>query len=275
MDGMLEAIRRHKVAFLVAVGVVMVATVVMVTVMSADPEKGTGPGDAPAEPAAAIEEAAPAQLDARQQSVSDILTGCRWGGGAGSGRLEIGDGTITEIEAVRGGTDERETTWRMGEVSMAELPSSLPDSDSLTSFVIYDADGEAHVAYLVTHIESSADGSQGYQVYQLASDAFAGADYYTTAGVAEDLEVEGLDRGAVERLGGDEDAVEAALRDYAMSHDTSCYLCRWDETLLIDYGAGTVAAGFDLISNANTDEPASSVTLTFSEPDGTLEVTPS
>lgn len=287
MDRTMDWIRGHKAVFFGLVASLMVVMALVSALVSAPgapaPEEAPAAEEAKTEP---VEEPRPAPAaesasvdalrdayGAEQDRIEEILEGCAWGGGDRRGRASFEDGVLTETLPSAVGSEEASTSYAIGEVSSSQVPTAVPDGTTVESFVIYDADGVAHAAHLVTYLEQAgtAEEPSAFQAYRLSSDIFEHQGYYTNAGVAEGLEVTGLSDEAVEALGGDERAIEEALRGYELAHDTTVHECAWDETLSYDFAAGTVEAGFRPISNSHA-QPSATVVLTYAVEGGTLQV---
>lgn len=276
MDSAMDWIRDHKTAFLGLVGALMVVIAIAMGVTSggctATEPASSGSSEKPDPQPAELDDGVNVSYSEPQKQVLSILEGCKWGGTGMQGRLEVTDGELIEMLPTANGADEVVTPYRIGEVSSAALPADLADSDSVQGFTLIDEEtGTAHVAYLVSTLVETPDGSTGSAAYYLASSIFEGSGYYTNDGVAAELEVTGLDDRTIEALGGDEAAIEDILRAYALSHDTTAFECRWDQTLSYDYAAGSISAGFQVVNNLS-EEPQMQLVVTYRATDDALEV---
>lgn len=87
----------------------------------------------------------------------------------------------------------------------------------------------------------------------MASDAFSAApSYVASEGGGGPFEVTGLDERYLELVGGDEDALRAAIGAYAARRSPQASSASFDGEVFLDLASGMVSATFHLDDNAST-----------------------
>lgn len=222
--------KRGKVIAVAAAGALVVLLASTIARCAAAGPAGAGQGAGGSAPEQAQQQAGPAEAAA---STLEAAAGTSWVAEDGSGAtLQVTDRSL--VESAADGT-------------VSALAYSAADEA--------EADGQAIVTLTLE------DGSEATLIVTLedgepaavASDAFSAApSYVASEGGGGPFEVTGLDERYLELVGGDEDALRAAIGAYAARRSPQASSASFDGEVFLDLASGMVSATFHLDDNAST-----------------------
>ena len=197
--------------------------------------------------------------------LASTIARCAAAGPAGAGQGAGGsagpaEAAASTLEAAAG------TSWVAEDGSGATLQvtdRSLVESatDGTVSALAYSAADEAEADGQAIVTLTLEDGSAATLIVTLedgepaavASDAFSAApSYVASEGGGGPFEVTGLDERYLELVGGDEDALRAAIGAYAARRSPQASSASFDGEVFLDLASGMVSATFHLDDNAST-----------------------
>lgn len=277
MEALLEFVRGHRRAFLVACGVLLALTALSVArcslVHAADTSTESAARKTSRKSRASSSEGETSALTERQRSLVSAYTddeesfvssleAYTWVSTDGKGTLDFDDGA-----AVRNKGTDSSVSEPFAVLEIPDLLSTAGETQTVTTALVIDGDDEVHVIRVTKTV---ADGSTETQV---ESDLFAGK-IYTNRNAAKRLKVEGLDnKRLVSALGGDARAIERKVRAWCIENASTATAATWDGTITSNVKEGTESVVFTLVDpSIDEGDSAGMVGLNYSTKDKTLSV---
>ena len=222
--------KRGKVIAVAAAGalVVLLASTIARCAAAGPAEAGQGAGGSA--PEQAQQQAGPAEAAA---STLEAAAGTSWVAEDGSGAtLQVTDRSL--VESATDGT--------VSALAYSAADEAEADGQAIVTLTL--EDGSA--ATLIVTLEDGEPAA-------VASDAFSAApSYVASEGGGGPFEVTGLDERYLELVGGDEDALRAAIGAYAARRSPQASSASFDGEVFLDLASGMVSATFHLDDNAST-----------------------
>ena len=222
--------KRGKVIAVAAAGALVVLLASTIARCAAAGPAGAGQGAGGSAPEQAQQQAGPAEAAA---STLEAAAGTSWVAEDGSGAtLQVTDRSL--VESATDGT--------VSALAYSAADEAEADGQAIVTLTL--EDGSA--ATLIVTLEDGEPAA-------VASDAFSAApSYVASEGVGGPFEVTGLDERYLELVGGDEDALRAAIGAYAARRSPQASSASFDGEVFLDLASGMVAATFHLDDNAST-----------------------
>lgn len=222
--------KRGKVIAVAAAGALVVLLASTIARCAAAGPAGAGQGAGGSAPEQAQQQAGPAEAAA---STLEAAAGTSWVAGDGSGAtLQVTDRSL--VESATDGT--------VSALAYSAADEAEADGQAIVTLTL--EDGSA--AILIVTLEDGEPAA-------VASDAFSAApSYVASEGGGGPFEVTGLDERYLELVGGDEDALRAAIGAYAARRSPQASSASFDGEVFLDLASGMVSATFHLDDNAST-----------------------
>ena len=222
--------KRGKVIAVAAAGALVVLLASTIARCAAAGPAGAGQGAGGSAPEQAQQQAGPAEAAA---STLEAAAGTSWVAEDGSGAtLQVTDRSL--VESAADGTVS----------ALAYSAANEAEADGQAIVTLTLEDGSA--ATLIVTLEDGEPAA-------VASDAFSAApSYVASEGGGGPFEVTGLDERYLELVGGDEDALRAAIGAYAARRSPQASSASFDGEVFLDLASGMVSATFHLNDNAST-----------------------
>lgn len=222
--------KRGKVIAVAAAGALVVLLASTIARCAAAGPAGAGQGAGGSAPEQAQQQAGPAEAAA---STLEAAAGTSWVAEDGSGATL----QVTDRSLVESATDDTVSALAYSAADEAEA-----DGQAIVTLTL--EDGSA--AILIVTLEDGEPAA-------VASDAFSAApSYVASEGGGGPFEVTGLDERYLELVGGDEDALRAAIGAYAARRSPQASSASFDGEVFLDLASGMVSATFHLDDNAST-----------------------
>ena len=222
--------KRGKVIAVAAAGALVVLLASTLARCAAAGPAGAGQGAGGSAPEQAQQQAGPAEAAA---STLEAAAGTSWVAEDGSGATL----QVTDRSRVESATDGTVSALAYSAADEAEA-----DGQAIVTLTL--EDGSA--ATLIVTLEDGEPAA-------VASDAFSAApSYVASEGGGGPFEVTGLDERYLELVGGDEDALRAAIGAYAARRSPQASSASFDGEVFLDLASGMVSATFHLDDNAST-----------------------
>lgn len=222
--------KRGKVIAVAAAGALVVLLASTIARCAAAGPAGAGQGAGGSAPEQAQQQAGPAEAAA---STLEAAAGTSWVAEDGSGAtLQVTDRSL--VESAADGT--------VSALAYSAADEAEADGQAIVTLTL--EDGSA--ATLIVTLEDGEPAA-------VASDAFSAApSYVASEGGGGPFEVTGLDERYLELVGGDEDALRAAIGAYAARRSPQASSASFDGEVFLDLASGMVSATFHLDDNAST-----------------------
>lgn len=222
--------KRGKVIAVAAAGALVVLLASTIARCAAAGPAGAGQGAGGSAPEQAQQQAGPAEAAA---STLEAAAGTSWVAEDGSGAtLQVTDRSL--VESATDGT--------VSALAYSAADEAEADGQAIVTLTL--EDGSA--ATLIVTLEDGEPAA-------VASDAFSAApSYVASEGGGSPFEVTGLDERYLELVGGDEDALRAAIGAYAARRSPQASSASFDGEVFLDLASGMVSATFHLDDNAST-----------------------
>ena len=222
--------KRGKVIAVAAAGALVVLLASTIARCAAAGPAGAGPGAGGSAPELAQQQAGPAVAAA---STLEAAAGTSWVAEDGSGAtLQVTDRSL--VESATDGT--------VSALAYSAADEAEADGQAIVTLTL--EDGSA--ATLIVTLEDGEPAA-------VASDAFSAAPSdVASEGGGGPFEVTGLDERYLELVGGDEDALRAAIGAYAARRSPQASSASFDGEVFLDLASGMVSATFHLDDNAST-----------------------
>ena len=222
--------KRGKVIAVAAAGALVVLLASTIARCAAAGPAGAGQGAGGSAPEQAQQQAGPAEAAA---STLEAAAGTSWVAEDGSGAtLQVTDRSL--VESATDGT--------VSALAYSAADEAEADGQAIVTLTL--EDGSA--ATLIVTLEDGEPAA-------VASDAFSAApSYVASEGGGGPFEVTGLDERYLELVGGDEDALRAAIGAYAARRSPQASSASFDGEVFLDLASGMVSATFHLDGNAST-----------------------
>ncbi|MCQ4797918.1 hypothetical protein [Eggerthella lenta] len=222
--------KRGKVIAVAAAGALVVLLASTIARCAAAGPAGAGQGAGGSAPEQAQQQAGPAEAAA---STLEAAAGTSWVAEDGSGAtLQVTDRSL--VESATDGT--------VSALAYSAADEAEADGQAIVTLTL--EDGSA--ATLIVTLEDGEPAA-------VASDAFSAApSYVASEGGGGPFEVTGLDERYLELVGGDEDALRAAIGAYAARRSPQASSASFDGEVFLDLASGMVSATFHLDDNAST-----------------------
>ena len=222
--------KRGKVIAVAAAGALVVLLASTIARCAAAGPAGAGQGAGGSAPEQAQQQAGPAEAAA---STLEAAAGTSWVAEDGSGAtLQVTDRSL--VESATDGT--------VSALAYSAADEAEADGQAIVTLTL--EDGSA--ATLIVTLEDGEPAA-------VASDAFSAApSYVASEGGGGPFEVTGLDERDLELVGGDEDALRAAIGAYAARRSPQASSASFDGEVFLDLASGMVSATFHLDDNAST-----------------------
>ena len=222
--------KRGKVIAVAAAGALVVLLASTIARCAAAGPVGAGQGAGGSAPEQAQQQAGPAEAAA---STLEAAAGTSWVAEDGSGAtLQVTDRSL--VESATDGT--------VSALAYSAADEAEADGQAIVTLTL--EDGSA--ATLIVTLEDGEPAA-------VASDAFSAApSYVASEGGGGPFEVTGLDERYLELVGGDEDALRAAIGAYAARRSPQASSASFDGEVFLDLASGMVSATFHLDDNAST-----------------------
>ena len=222
--------KRGKVIAVAAAGALVVLLASTIARCAAAGPAGAGQGAGGSAPEQAQQLAGPAEAAA---STLEAAAGTSWVAEDGSGAtLQVTDRSL--VESATDGT--------VSALAYSAADEAEADGQAIVTLTL--EDGSA--ATLIVTLEDGEPAA-------VASDAFSAApSYVASEGGGGPFEVTGLDERYLELVGGDEDALRAAIGAYAARRSPQASSASFDGEVFLDLASGMVSATFHLDDNAST-----------------------
>lgn len=222
--------KRGKVIAVAAAGALVVLLASTIARCAAAGPAGAGQGAGGSAPEQAQQQACPAEAAA---STLEAAAGTSWVAEDGSGAtLQVTDRSL--VESATDGT--------VSALAYSAADEAEADGQAIVTLTL--EDGSA--ATLIVTLEDGEPAA-------VASDAFSAApSYVASEGGGGPFEVTGLDERYLELVGGDEDALRAAIGAYAARRSPQASSASFDGEVFLDLASGMVSATFHLDDNAST-----------------------
>ena len=222
--------QRGKVIAVAAAGALVVLLASTIARCAAAGPAGAGQGAGGSAPEQAQQQAGPAEAAA---STLEAAAGTSWVAEDGSGAtLQVTDRSL--VESATDGT--------VSALAYSAADEAEADGQAIVTLTL--EDGSA--ATLIVTLEDGEPAA-------VASDAFSAApSYVASEGGGGPFEVTGLDERYLELVGGDEDALRAAIGAYAARRSPQASSASFDGEVFLDLASGMVSATFHLDDNAST-----------------------
>ena len=222
--------KRGKVIAVAAAGALVVLLASTIARCAAAGPAGAGQGAGGSAPEQAQQQAGPAEAAA---STLEAAAGTSWVAEDGSGAtLQVTDRSL--VESATDGT--------LSALAYSAADEAEADGQAIVTLTL--EDGSA--ATLIVTLEDGEPAA-------VASDAFSAApSYVASEGGGGPFEVTGLDERYLELVGGDEDALRAAIGAYAARRSPQASSASFDGEVFLDLASGMVSATFHLDDNAST-----------------------
>lgn len=222
--------KRGKVIAVAAAGALVVLLASTIARCAAAGPAGAGQGAGGSAPEQAQQQAGPAEAAA---STLEAAAGTSWVAEDGSGAtLQVTDRSL--VESAADGT--------VSALAYSAADEAEADGQAIVTLTL--EDGSA--ATLIVTLEDGEPAA-------VASDAFSAApSYVASEGEGGPFEVTGLDERYLELVGGDEDALRAAIGAYAARRSPQASSASFDGEVFLDLASGMVSATFHLDDNAST-----------------------
>lgn len=222
--------KRGKVIAVAAAGALVVLLASTIARCAAAGPAGAGQGAGGSAPEQAQQQAGPAEAAA---STLEAAAGTSWVAEDGSGAtLQVTDRSL--VESATDGT--------VSALAYSAADEAEADGQAIVTLTL--EDGSA--ATLIVTLEDGEPAA-------VASDAFSAApNYVASEGGGGPFEVTGLDERYLELVGGDEDALRAAIGAYAARRSPQASSASFDGEVFLDLASGMVSATFHLDDNAST-----------------------
>ena len=222
--------KRGKVFAVAAAGALVVLLASTIARCAAAGPAGAGQGAGGSAPEQAQQQAGPAEAAA---STLEAAAGTSWVAEDGSGAtLQVTDRSL--VESATDGT--------VSALAYSAADEAEADGQAIVTLTL--EDGSA--ATLIVTLEDGEPAA-------VASDAFSAApSYVASEGGGGPFEVTGLDERYLELVGGDEDALRAAIGAYAARRSPQASSASFDGEVFLDLASGMVSATFHLDDNAST-----------------------
>lgn len=222
--------KRGKVIAVAAAGALVVLLASTIARCAAAGPAGAGQGAGGSAPEQAQQQAGPAEAAA---STLEAAAGTSWVAEDGSGAtLQVTDRSL--VESAADGT--------VSALAYSAADEAEADGQAIVTLTL--EDGSA--AILIVTLEDGEPAA-------VASDAFSAApSYVASEGGGGPFEVTGLDERYLELVGGDEDALRAAIGAYAARRSPQASSASFDGEVFLDLASGMVSATFHLDDNAST-----------------------
>ena len=219
-----------KVIAVAAAGALVVLLASTIARCAAAGPAGAGQGAGGSAPEQAQQQAGPAEAAA---STLEAAAGTSWVAEDGSGAtLQVTDRSL--VESATDGT--------VSALAYSAADEAEADGQAIVTLTL--EDGSA--ATLIVTLEDGEPAA-------VASDAFSAApSYVASEGGGGPFEVTGLDERYLELVGGDEDALRAAIGAYAARRSPQASSASFDGEVFLDLASGMVSATFHLDDNAST-----------------------
>lgn len=222
--------KRGKVIAVAAAGALVVLLASTIARCAAAGPAGAGQGAGGSAPEQAQQQAGPVEAAA---STLEAAAGTSWVAEDGSGAtLQVTDRSL--VESATDGT--------VSALAYSAADEAEADGQAIVTLTL--EDGSA--ATLIVTLEDGEPAA-------VASDAFSAApSYVASEGGGGPFEVTGLDERYLELVGGDEDALRAAIGAYAARRSPQASSASFDGEVFLDLASGMVSATFHLDDNAST-----------------------
>ena len=222
--------KRGKVITVAAAGALVVLLASTIARCAAAGPAGAGQDAGGSAPEQAQQQAGPAEAAA---STLEAAAGTSWVAEDGSGAtLQVTDRSL--VESAADGT--------VSALAYSAADEAEADGQAIVTLTL--EDGSA--ATLIVTLEDGEPAA-------VASDAFSAApSYVASEGGGGPFEVTGLDERYLELVGGDEDALRAAIGAYAARRSPQASSASFDGEVFLDLASGMVSATFHLNDNAST-----------------------
>ena len=222
--------KRGKVIAVAAAGALVVLLASTIARCAVAGPAGAGQGAGGSAPEQAQQQAGPAEAAA---STLEAAAGTSWVAEDGSGAtLQVTDRSL--VESATDGT--------VSALAYSAADEAEADGQAIVTLTL--EDGSA--ATLIVTLEDGEPAA-------VASDAFSAApSYVASEGGGGPFEVTGLDERYLELVGGDEDALRAAIGAYAARRSPQASSASFDGEVFLDLASGMVSATFHLDDNAST-----------------------
>ena len=222
--------KRGKVIAVAAAGALVVLLASTIARCAAAGPAGAGQGAGGSAPEQAQQQAGPAEAAA---STLEAAAGTSWVAEDGSGAtLQVTDRSL--VESATDGT--------VSALAYSAADEAEADGQAIVTLTL--EDGSA--ATLIVTLEDGEPAA-------VASDAFSAApSYVASEGGGGPFEVTGLVERYLELVGGDEDALRAAIGAYAARRSPQASSASFDGEVFLDLASGMVSATFHLDDNAST-----------------------
>ena len=222
--------KRGKVIAVAAAGALVVLLASTIARCAAAGPAGAGQGAGGSAPEQAQQQAGPAEAAA---STLEAAAGTSWVAEDGSGAtLQVTDRSL--VESATDGT--------VSALAYSAADEAEADGQAIVTLTL--EDGSA--ATLIVTLEDGEPAA-------VASDAFSAApSYVASEGGGGPFEVTGLDERYLELVGGDEDALRAAIGAYAARRSPQASSASFDGEVFLDLASGMVSATLHLDDNAST-----------------------
>ena len=222
--------KRGKVIAVAAAGALVVLLASTIARCAAAGPAGAGQDAGGSAPEQAQQQAGPAEAAA---STLEAAAGTSWVAEDGSGAtLQVTDRSL--VESAADGT--------VSALAYSAADEAEADGQAIVTLTL--EDGSA--ATLIVTLEDGEPAA-------VASDAFSAApSYVASEGGGGPFEVTGLDERYLELVGGDEDALRAAIGAYAARRSPQASSASFDGEVFLDLASGMVSATFHLDDNAST-----------------------
>lgn len=222
--------KRGKIIAVAAAGALVVLLASTIARCAAAGPAGAGQGAGGSAPEQAQQQAGPAEAAA---STLEAAAGTSWVAEDGSGAtLQVTDRSL--VESATDGT--------VSALAYSAADEAEADGQAIVTLTL--EDGSA--ATLIVTLEDGEPAA-------VASDAFSAApSYVASEGGGGPFEVTGLDERYLELVGGDEDALRAAIGAYAARRSPQASSASFDGEVFLDLASGMVSATFHLDDNAST-----------------------
>lgn len=222
--------KRGKVIAVAAAGALVVLLASTIARCAAAGPAGACQGAGGSAPEQAQQQAGPAEAAA---STLEAAAGTSWVAEDGSGAtLQVTDRSL--VESATDGT--------VSALAYSAADEAEADGQAIVTLTL--EDGSA--ATLIVTLEDGEPAA-------VASDAFSAApSYVASEGGGGPFEVTGLDERYLELVGGDEDALRAAIGAYAARRSPQASSASFDGEVFLDLASGMVSATFHLDDNAST-----------------------
>ena len=222
--------KRGKVIAVAAAGALVVLLASTIARCAAAGPAGAGQDAGGSAPEQAQQQAGPAEAAASTlEAAAGTSRVAEDGGGA---TLQVTDRSL--VESAADGT--------VSALAYSAADEAEADGQAIVTLTL--EDGSA--ATLIVTLEDGEPAA-------VASDAFSAApSYVASEGGGGPFEVTGLDERYLELVGGDEDALRAAIGAYAARRSPQASSASFDGEVFLDLASGMVSATFHLDDNAST-----------------------